>query len=68
LGTWGDFGCISLDAYKVIGSGEGGVVLTDNDWYYMRAQSYHDTAACWLPERFGKERQAVNSFAARTPG
>ncbi len=62
LGTWGDFGCISLDAYKVIGSGEGGVVLTDDDWYCMRAQSYHDTAACWRPERFSKERQAGELF------
>ncbi len=56
LGTWGDFGCVSLDAYKVIGTGEGGILTTDNDWYYMRAQSYHDTAACWRPDRYGKER------------
>ncbi|NLF92884.1 MAG: DegT/DnrJ/EryC1/StrS family aminotransferase [Oligosphaeraceae bacterium] len=62
LGTWGDFGCISLDAYKVIGAGEGGVVLTDSDWYCMRAQSYHDTAACWRPDRFGKERQPGELF------
>ncbi len=62
LGTWGDFGCISLDAYKVIGAGEGGVVLTDSDWHYMRAQSYHDTAACWRPDRYGKERQPGELF------
>ncbi|MBO4511212.1 MAG: DegT/DnrJ/EryC1/StrS family aminotransferase [Victivallales bacterium] len=62
LGTWGDFGCISLDAYKVIGSGEGGIVMTDNDWYFTRAQSYHDTAACWRPDRFGKERQEGELF------
>jgi 8-amino-3,8-dideoxy-alpha-D-manno-octulosonate transaminase len=62
LGTWGDLGCISLDAYKVIGTGEGGVVLTDSDWYCMRAQSYHDTAACWRPDRFGKERQPGELF------
>ncbi|MBP5300465.1 MAG: DegT/DnrJ/EryC1/StrS family aminotransferase [Victivallales bacterium] len=62
LGTWGDFGCVSLDAYKVIGSGEGGIIMTDNDWYYTRAQSYHDTAACWRPDRFGKERAAGELF------
>lgn len=56
LGTWGDFGCISLDAYKVIGSGEGGILTCRDDFMFMRAQSYHDTAACWRPDRYGKER------------
>ncbi len=56
LGTWGDFGCISLDAYKVIGTGEGGMIMANDDFMFMRAQSYHDTAACWRPDRFGKER------------
>lgn len=44
LGTLGDVGCISLDAYKVIGTGEGGLVLTDDEWTYIKAQSYHDAA------------------------
>jgi 8-amino-3,8-dideoxy-alpha-D-manno-octulosonate transaminase len=62
LGTWGDLGCISLDAYKVIGSGEGGIVMTDNDWYFTRAASYHDAAACWRPDRYAKERQEGELF------
>ncbi len=62
LGTWGDFGCISLDAYKVIGSGEGGVVMTNDEWLYTRAQSWHDAAACWRPDRFGKERKEGELF------
>ncbi len=62
LGTVGDIGCVSLDAYKVIGTGEGGLVLTDNDWLYTRAQSYHDTAACWRPDRYARERQAGELF------
>ncbi len=62
LGTLGNLGCISLDAYKVIGSGEGGVVMTDDDWLYTRAQSYHDTAACWRPDRFAKERKEGELF------
>ena len=57
LGTLGDFGCISLDAYKVIGTGEGGLVLTDDEWLYTKAQSYHDAAACWRPDRFARERR-----------
>lgn len=62
LGTIGDVGCVSLDAYKVIGTGEGGLVLTDNDWLHTRAQSYHDTAACWRPDRYARERQAGELF------
>ncbi len=62
LGTWGDLGCVSLDAYKVIGSGEGGIVMTDNEWLYTRTQSYHDTAACWRPNRFAKERKEGELF------
>ena len=62
LGTWGDLGCISLDAYKVIGTGEGGLVLTDDEWLLTRAQSYHDTAACWRPDRYAKERRDGELF------
>ena len=62
LGTWGDLGCVSLDAYKVIGSGEGGIVTTDNEWLYTRAQSYHDAAACWRPDRFARERKEGELF------
>ncbi len=62
LGTWGDLGCVSLDAYKVIGSGEGGIVTTDDEWLYTRAQSYHDTAACWRPDRYARERKEGELF------
>ncbi len=62
LGTLGDLGCISLDAYKVIGTGEGGLVLTDDEWLYTRAQSYHDTAACWRPDRYERERKPGELF------
>lgn len=62
LGTLGDIGCISLDAYKVIGTGEGGLVLTDNEWMYTRAQSFHDAAACWRPDRYARERKPGELF------
>jgi len=62
LGTIGDVGCVSLDAYKVIATGEGGLVLTDDEWIYTRAQSYHDTAACWRPDRFARERKQGELF------
>ncbi len=62
LGTIGDFGCVSLDAYKVIGCGEGGFLTAQDEWMFTRAQSYHDTAACWRPERFAKERREGELF------
>ncbi len=62
LGTLGDIGCVSLDAYKVIGTGEGGLLLTDDEWLYTRAQSWHDTAACWRPDRYARERKPGELF------
>jgi 8-amino-3,8-dideoxy-alpha-D-manno-octulosonate transaminase len=62
LGAWGHLGCFSLDAYKVIGTGEGGMITTDNEWLYTRAQSYHDTAACWRPNRYDRERREGELF------
>ena len=62
LGTVGDIGCVSLDAYKVIGTGEGGLVLTDDEWAYTRAQSFHDAAACWRPDRYARERKKGELF------
>ena len=63
LGTIGDIGCFSLDHYKVIASGEGGIMTFKDEWLYTRAQSYHDTAACWRPNRYEKERREGELFA-----
>lgn len=56
LGTIGNAGCFSLSTYKITGGGEGGMVITDDELTYVRATSYHDTAACWRPDRYAKER------------
>lgn len=63
LGSIGDLGCVSLDAYKIIGTGEGGLVLTDDEWLHTRAQSWHDTAACWRPDRYARERKSGELFS-----
>lgn len=63
LGTIGHIGCFSLDHYKVIASGEGGIMTFKDEWLYTRAQSYHDTAACWRPNRYEKERKPGEIFA-----
>jgi 8-amino-3,8-dideoxy-alpha-D-manno-octulosonate transaminase len=62
LGTIGDLGCFSLSSYKVVGAGEAGLVLTNDEWLYTRATSQHDTAACWRPDRFAKERRPGELF------
>ncbi len=62
LGCLGTVGCFSFDYYKVVVSGEGGFVTTDNEWLYTRAQSWHDTAACWRPNRFARERREGELF------
>lgn len=62
LGSIGTMGCFSFDYYKVIVSGEGGFITTDDEWLYTRAQSWHDCAACWRPDRFAKERQEGELF------
>jgi 8-amino-3,8-dideoxy-alpha-D-manno-octulosonate transaminase len=63
LGSLGTIGCFSFDYYKVIVSGEGGFVTTDDEWLYTRAQSWHDTGACWRPDRFAHERREGELFA-----
>jgi len=54
LGTFGDCGCFSLDFYKIITSGEGGFITTDDERLYVLAESYHDRAACWRPVRYAR--------------
>jgi len=62
LGSIGTIGCFSFDYYKVLNSGEGGFVTTSNEWLYTRAQSWHDCAACWRPNRYASERREGELF------
>ncbi len=62
LGSIGTMGCFSFDYYKIVVSGEGGFVTTNDEWLYTRAQSWHDCAACWRPDRFAKERKEGELF------
>lgn len=45
LGAIGDVGCFSFQQYKIITSGEGGLVVTDDALFYDRARMQHDCAA-----------------------
>ncbi|OIP93255.1 MAG: aminotransferase [Syntrophaceae bacterium CG2_30_49_12] len=42
LGSFGDMGIFSFDYYKTITTGEGGMILTDSENLYRRADWYHD--------------------------
>ena len=44
LGTIGDIGAFSLNWFKTITCGDGGMVLTNNENLYVRAYSFHDQA------------------------
>ncbi len=62
LGTFGDVGCFSFQYHKIITAGEGGMCLTSDPRLYDRLMGYHDTAACWRPDRFAEERYAGELF------
>ena len=62
LGTFGDVGCFSFQYHKIITAGEGGAWITNDDKIYDRLMGYHDTAACWRPDRFGGERYEGELF------
>ncbi|MCZ8514993.1 DegT/DnrJ/EryC1/StrS family aminotransferase [Paenibacillus filicis] len=44
LGGIGDAGCFSFQQYKVVTSGEGGMMVTNNPSIHARASIYHDCA------------------------
>ena len=62
VGTFGDAGCFSFQYHKTITAGEGGAVLCQDQRIYDRACSYHDTAACWRPDRFAEQRYEGELF------
>lgn len=53
IGTIGDIGAFSLNLFKTINSGDGGLVVTNNQKLYERAFGAHDQGH--KPNRFGVE-------------
>jgi 8-amino-3,8-dideoxy-alpha-D-manno-octulosonate transaminase len=62
LGTFGNCGCFSFQYHKIITAGEGGMVVTNDERLYDRCMGYHDTAACWRPQRFAEQRYEGELF------
>lgn len=57
LSAIGDAGCFSLQMSKVITSGEGGLLVTDNEDIYEKARMYHDAAV-----RFWDQDKGMPAF------
>lgn len=62
LGTIGDLGCFSISAYKIVGGGEGGLILTDGDRLADRANCLAEGGGLWRPERFAPPRYKGELF------
>ena len=42
LGSFGSIGTFSFDSVKTLTTGEGGMIITDDEGLYIRASEYHD--------------------------
>lgn len=56
VGTIGDVGCFSISAYKIIGGGEGGLVLSDDQQLFDRINQLAECGGLWREPRFGPPR------------
>lgn len=63
VGTLGDMGCFSISAYKIIGGGEGGLVLTNDRRLFERACQLAEGGGLWREPRFGAPRWEGELFA-----
>lgn len=62
VGTLGDLGCFSISAYKIIGGGEGGLMLTDDHRLWERANQFAEAGGLWRPDRFAPPRYEGELF------
>jgi 8-amino-3,8-dideoxy-alpha-D-manno-octulosonate transaminase len=62
LGTHGQAGAFSLQHYKIITAGEGGVVITNSQEVFERAAVYHDSAYAFWMERMAGGEEAVQDW------
>jgi len=66
LGTFGDIGCFSFDYVKVMTTGEGGMIVTDNEEIYKQADYYHDHGHPHLKDKNrGEEKRMRKGFNFR---
>lgn len=53
VGTYGDIGCFSFSAPKIITTGQGGALVTDNDELFINIKMIKD---------FGRERGGIDNY------
>ena len=63
VGTFGDLGCFSISVYKIVGGGEGGLILTDDERLYERAHQLAECGGLWRPDRFAPPRYEGELFS-----
>ena len=56
VGTFGHLACFSISAYKVVGGGEGGLILARSKRLWERAQQLVECGGLWRPDRFAPPR------------
>jgi 8-amino-3,8-dideoxy-alpha-D-manno-octulosonate transaminase len=65
-GTIGDIGCFSFDFVKTITTGEGGMVITDDEELYLRSTYFHDHGHEHNPDvPRGKDGKSISGFNYR---
>jgi dTDP-4-amino-4,6-dideoxygalactose transaminase len=62
VGTFGDVGCFSISAYKIVGGGEGGLIITDSKRVWERANQLAECGGLWRPDRFAPPRHRAELF------
>lgn len=62
VGSIGDIGCFSISAYKIIGGGEGGMVVTNDDALFDRIRQAAEGGGLWRPDRFAEPRYEGELF------
>jgi 8-amino-3,8-dideoxy-alpha-D-manno-octulosonate transaminase len=63
VGTLGHVGCFSISAYKIVGGGEGGMVVTDDPRLFDRVCQLAEGGGLWRTPRFGPPRYKGELFA-----
>ncbi len=63
VGTFGDIGCFSISVYKIVGGGEGGLLLTDDERLWERANQLAECGGLWRPDRFAPPRYEGELFS-----
>ena len=56
VGTFGDLACFSISCYKIVGGGEGGLILTNDKRLWERANQVAECGGLWRPDRFAPPR------------